>query len=165
MAERKPQVAKWLDTSRQFLFKTVEAVRDEDWSRVAHSDHIGWTVRDVLSHVTGAEPGLTAIVTRAQAEGSYVPRPDFDLDFFNRRQVEKRAEKTPADLLAEMESNRATTIKLLTDLPEAALDLPVRHPIYGDMTVEDIFRIIGFHERLHADEIRAATARSTSARH
>jgi hypothetical protein len=32
----------------------------------------------------------------------------------------------------------------------------VRHPSYGDMTVEDVFRLIGFHERLHADEIRAA---------
>ena len=35
--------------------------------------------------------------------------------------------------------------------------IPVRHPSYGDMTVEDVFRLIGFHERLHADEIRAAT--------
>jgi uncharacterized protein (TIGR03083 family) len=157
MSERKPQLEKWLDSSRQFLSKTVNAVRDEDWARVAHSDNIGWTVRDVLAHVTGAEPSLGAIINRAQAEGHYIPRPDFDLDLFNRRQVEKRAEKSPADLLAEIESNRSATLKLLAGLPEFALDLPVRHPTYGDMTVEDIFRIIGFHERLHADEIRAAT--------
>jgi uncharacterized protein (TIGR03083 family) len=162
MADRKLQIAKWLESSRRFLCKTIEAVRDEEWSRVAHSDNVGWTVRDVLAHVTGAEPSLVAIINRAQADGSYIPRPDFDLDFFNRRQVEKRAGKSPADLSAEMESNRAATLKLLADLPESALDLPVRHPTYGDMTVEDIFRIIGFHERLHADEIRAATARSTS---
>jgi uncharacterized protein (TIGR03083 family) len=161
MSERKPQLEKWLDSSRQFLSKTVEAVRDEDWARVAHSDNIGWTVRDVLAHITGAEPALTAIIVRAQADGNYVPRPDFDLDFYNRRQVEKRAGKSPRDLLAEMDSHRAATLKLLADLPEAALDLPVRHPTYGDMTVEDVFRIIGFHERLHADEIRAALSHST----
>jgi uncharacterized protein (TIGR03083 family) len=163
MADRKLQIAKWLESSRRFLCKIIEAVHDEEWSRVAHSDSVGWTVRDVLAHVTGAEPSLVALISRAQADGSYVPRPDFDLDFFNRRQVEKRAGKSPADLLAEVESNRAATLKVLADLPESALDLPVRHPTYGDMTVEDIFRIIGFHERLHADEIRAATARSTSA--
>jgi uncharacterized protein (TIGR03083 family) len=162
MSERKHQLEKWLASSRQFLATTVQTVRDEDWSRVAHSDNVGWTVRDVLAHVTGAEPGLGAIISRAQAEGSYIPRPDFDLDFFNRRQVEKRATKSPRDLLAELESNRAATLKLLTDLPESALDLPVRHPTYGDMTVEDIFRIVGFHERLHADEIRTATLRSAS---
>jgi uncharacterized protein (TIGR03083 family) len=160
MSERKQRIEEWLASSRQFLMTTLQTVRDEDWSRVAHSDSVGWTVRDVLAHVTGAEPGLAAIINRAQADGSYVPRPDFDLNFFNRRQVEKRAEKSPRALLAEMESNRAATLKLLADLPESALDLPVRHPTYGDMTGEDIFRIIGFHERLHADEIRAAIPRS-----
>lgn len=162
MSDRKQKIEEWLASSRQFLIGTVKAVRDENWARVAHKDSVGWTVRNVLAHVTGAEPSLGAIINRTQAEGHYIPRPDFDLDFFNRRQVEKRAEKTPADLMAEMESNRAATLKLLADLPEAALDLPVRHPTYGDMTIEDTFRIIGFHERLHADEIRAATACSAS---
>jgi len=157
MSERKQKIEEWLASSRQFLIGIVKAVRDENWARVAHSDSVGWTARDVLAHVTGAEPSLGAIINRAQAEGRYIPRPDFDLDFFNRRQVEKRAEKPPADLLAEIDGNRSATLKLLAGLPESALDLPVRHPTYGDMTVEDIFRIIGFHERLHADEIRAAT--------
>jgi uncharacterized protein (TIGR03083 family) len=161
MSERKQKIEEWLASSRQFLSQTVEAVSNEDWSRVAHTDAVGWTAREVLAHVTGAEPSLVAIIARAQAEGRYVPRPNFNLDYWNRRQVEKRAEKSPRDLLAEMESNRAATLKLLAELPEAALDLPVRHPSYGDMTVEDVFRIIGFHERLHADEIRAATAFQT----
>jgi uncharacterized protein (TIGR03083 family) len=157
MSERKQRIEEWLASSRRFLLAVVEAVPDKDWSRVAHSDAASWTARDVLAHVTGAEPSLGAIISRAQSEGSYIPRPNFDLDFWNRRQVEKRAGKSPRDLLAEMESNRAATFKLLADLPESALDLPVRHPSYGDMTVEDVFRIIGFHERLHADEIRAVS--------
>ena len=158
MPERKRWIEEWLGSSRRFLLSVIEAVRDEDWQHVAHDDEARWTARDVLAHVVGAEPSLLGLVTRAQAEGRYVPRPDFDLDFWNRRQVEKRAEKSPADLLAELDSNRVATLKLLADLPESALDLPVRHPSYGDMTVEDVFRLIGFHERLHADEIRKVTA-------
>ena len=157
MSERKHKIQGWLESSRQFLLSMVQTVPDEDWSRVAHLDSAGWTARDVLAHIVGAESSMTAIIARTQDEGSYAPRPDFDLAFWNRRQVEKRAKKSLADLLAELESNRAATLKLLADLPEAALDLPVRHPAYGDMIVEDVFRIIGFHERLHADEIRAAT--------
>ncbi len=159
MSERKQSIQAWLASSRQFLLSVVQAVSDEDWSRVAHHDQTGWMARDVLAHVAGAEPSLTGLVTRAQAEGRFVPRPDFDLDFWNRRQVERRAGKSPRDLMAEMESNRAATLKLLADLPETALDLPVQHPSYGEMTVEDVFRIIGFHERLHADEIRAAASK------
>jgi uncharacterized protein (TIGR03083 family) len=155
MSERKQKIEEWLASSRQFLMEIAQSVKAENWSRVAHTDSVGWTARDVLAHVTGAEPSLVGIITRAQAEGSYVPRPDFDLDFWNRRQVEKRADKSPADLLAEMATNRAATLKLLADLPEATLDMPVRHPSYGDMTVEDVFRLIGFHERLHAGEIRS----------
>jgi uncharacterized protein (TIGR03083 family) len=154
MLERKHHIEEWLASSRGFLRSTVEAMRSEDWSRVAHTDSAGWTVRDLVAHVVGAEPSMVAIITQTQARGRYAPRPDFDLDFWNRRQVEKRAEKSPADLVAEMEQNRAATFKLLAELPESALDLPVRHPAYGDMTVEDVFRIIGFHERLHAEEIR-----------
>jgi uncharacterized damage-inducible protein DinB len=159
MSERKQRIEEWLASSRGFLSSVVGAAHEEDWLRVAHTDSVGWTVRDVLAHVVGAEPSLAGVITRAQADGRYVPRPDFDLDFWNRRQVEKRASKSPAGLRAEMESNRAATLKLLADLPESALDVPVRHPAYGDMTVEDVFRLIGFHERLHADEIRVAALR------
>ena len=162
MPERKRRIEEWLDSSRRFLLSVVEAVREEDWQRVAHDDQARWTARNVLAHVVGAEPSLLGIITRAQAEGHYVPRPDFDLDFWNRRQVEKRAEKSPADLMAELDRNRVATLKLLADLPESALDIPVRHPSYGDMVVEDVFRLIGFHERLHADEIRGVTAKRLS---
>jgi hypothetical protein len=129
MPERKRCIEEWLASSRRFLLSVIEAVRDEDWQRVAHDDKARWTARDVLAHVVGAEPSLLGIITRAQA-----------------------------DLLAELDSNRVATLKLLADLPESALDFPVRHPSYGDMTVEDVFRLIGFHERLHADEIRNVTA-------
>jgi hypothetical protein len=161
MSERKRRIEEWLASSRRFLLSVVEGTRDEDWQRVAHDDQARWTARDVLAHVVGAEPSLLGIITRAQADGHYVPRPDFDLDFWNRRQVEKRAEKSPADLVAELGRNRVATLKLLADLPESALDFPVRHPSYGDMTVEDVFRLIGFHERLHAGEILAVTASKT----
>jgi uncharacterized protein (TIGR03083 family) len=154
MLERKQYIEEWLASSRGFLQSVIEAMRSEDWSRAAQTDSAGWTARDLLAHVVGAEPSMAAIITQTQAGGRYAPRPDFDLDYWNRRQVEKRAEKSPADLAAEMDRNRAATLKLLAELPEPALDLPVRHPAYGDMTVEDIFRIIGFHERLHAEEIR-----------
>ncbi len=154
MSERKRHIEEWLGSSRRFLLSVIQEVRDEDWQHVAHDDQARWTARDVLAHVVGAEPSLVGIITRAQAEGHYVPRPDFDLDFWNRRQVEKRAEKSLADLMAELDLNRVATLKLLADLPEPALDIPVRHPSYGDLIVEDVFRLIGFHERLHADEIR-----------
>jgi len=163
MPERKRHIEEWLASSRRFLLSVIEVVREEDWQRVAHDDKAGWTARDVLAHVVGAEPSLLGIITRAQAEGHYVPRPDFDLGLWNRRQVEKRVGKSPADLLAELDSNRVATLELLADLPESALDFPVRHPSYGDMTVEDVFRLIGFHERLHADEIRVGAFRPTSA--
>ncbi len=154
MSERKRHIEEWLASSRRFLLSVIQEVGDEDWQRVAHDDPARWTARDVLAHVVGAEPSLAGIVTRAQAEGHYVSRPDFDLDLWNRRQVEKRAEKSLADLVAELDQNRAATLSLLAGLPEPALDFPVQHPSYGEMTVEDVFRIIGFHERLHADEIR-----------
>ena len=88
------------------------------------------------------------------------PPPTAEPAALNDRSV--RAEKSPADLLAEAETNRAATLQLLADLPEAALDLPVKHPAYGDMIVEDVFRIIGFHERLHAEEIRRVIDRTGS---
>ncbi len=158
MSERKQRIEEWLASSRQFLLSAVQSVSEANWAEVAHHDAAGWTARDVLAHIVGAEPSMIAILERVQVGGGFSPRPDFDLDYWNRRQVEKRAAKAPAELLAELESSRAATLKLLAELPEAVLDLPVRHPAYGDMIAEDVFRIIGFYERLHADEIRAAAA-------
>ncbi len=155
MSERKQRIEDWLASSRRFLLSCVRRVPESDWSRVVHTDQSNWTARDLLAHIAGAEPSMLAIIGRMQAESRYVPRADFDLDYWNRRQVEKRAAKTPEDLLSEMETNRAVTLRLLAELSDDTLDLLVQHPAYGEMTVEDIFRVIGFHERLHGAELPA----------
>ncbi len=162
MSERKQRIEEWLASSRSFLFQAAGALNEAGWQRLSHRDGSGWTARDVLAHIAGAEPSMYYIIAEAQAQGSHTPRPGFDLNYWNRRQVEKRASKSPQDLLTELENSRAATRKLLAEMSESTLDLRVRHPAYGDMIVEDVFRTIGFHERLHAEELLSAAGTASS---
>ncbi|MFQ6058123.1 MAG: DinB family protein [Anaerolineae bacterium] len=115
----------------------------------------GWTsVGDILRHLAGAERGMLTVAQRC-ARGK--PPPDytgFDLDRYNARQVEKRAAQSVAQTLDEMAASRAELLNFLDGLTEAQLAMPARHPIFGDVTVGQLLRIIASHEGMHRKDIR-----------
>ena len=59
MPGRKERIKMWLGLSRELLLGAVAQAGDANWGQVAHAD-AGWTARDLLAHVTGAEPSMGA---------------------------------------------------------------------------------------------------------
>ena len=127
----------------------------------------GWTVRQLLGHLASAEVSMNALIARAVAAGragqpasTLVPatsdgRP-FDLDFWNRRQLEKRAEQPPSALRLELTEARAKNLRDLKALTPDDLITPAWHPMLGETTVEGIYKIIGIHMRDHTRAIKKA---------
>jgi len=128
-----------------------------DWRRPVHGHTEGWTARDALAHLVTAGAGLLR-AAQLMAEGALRMSPDFDLDRWNQRQVEKQAGRTVADLRADLEALNGHVLAYLDQLSaaETALDRRGQHAVFGDVSVEDILRRIYRHEREHAQEIRAA---------
>jgi hypothetical protein len=121
---------------------------------VASTENPEWRVCDILAHLAGAEPGLLSTIKRFLT-GTELP-PDFDLDRWNRRQVEKQADLSIEDLVLSLQESRRQAWPLLDSLSEEDLDVVGTHPAGFRTTVEGIFTTIANHELDHGNEIRHA---------
>jgi hypothetical protein len=132
----------------------------EQWLTPVPSDEgAQWTARDVLAHIAVSEGGQLGQVTRCLAGEVTVPD-DFDLARFNRRSVQKQAERPVAEMLAEIESGHARVLEQLGKTAEADLDKTGRHARGDVLNVEQFFIRITEHRLEHAQQIEKAVASS-----
>ena len=120
-----------------------------------YSEENQWTARDVLAHLAGAERSLL-VLFRNVADGGPGATPDFDLNRYNRRVVEKTAEASVEDLLVTFKARRANTIAFTAMLDDAALDNVGNHPTEGEHTLEGLIAIAYLHTHWHIGDIQQA---------
>lgn len=152
---RTAQIRQNLAEARQQLERVLNAAEAHQDVTV-FSDGQGWTVRHLTIHLADAERGNSRQAMGIAAGQEVIP-PDFDLDRYNRRAIEKRGEMTFAEARAALAASRAELLAWLDTVDDAALDAQGRHATLKTMSVAEILDLIAWHERLHtADIARAA---------
>ena len=63
---------------------------------------------------------------------------------------------TPEQLLADFRVSRQATIDFVTAIRDDQFALQGRHPFFGMITIEDLFKLIYRHNMMHARDIRRA---------
>jgi len=152
MADRKEAIRKHLETTRAILLGVVSRLSAEDWNRQVASSEGAWTAQQALAHLATAEAGQIAI-GRRMLTGEARLRDDFDLNYWNQRQVEKLKGWSPAELLNDLGASRQTLLSWIDGLNEADLDKSGQHGRGDIVTVEQLCFRIGEHEAEHAKEI------------
>src|SRR5574341_1596365 len=100
----------------------LNGLTTDQWQTPVPSDEgTQWTAKDVLAHIAVSEGGQLGQITRCLAGEVTVPD-DFDLNRFNRRSVQKQADRVVADMLKEIEAGHAQVLELLDKVPEADFD-------------------------------------------
>lgn len=140
-----------LASARQYLESVLDAVGDR-WDVQVYSDGAGWTVRELLIHLADADRGNNRQVMKYAVGEDVIPA-DFDLDRYNRRAVEKRAEMTPDEARQSLAGTRAELVAWLDTADEAMLDKEGRHATLRIVSVSELLDIMTAHERGHANDI------------
>lgn len=151
----KEQLKATLNETRGELLGWAETLREADWTQPVYSHGEEWTTLDVFRHLTWAEGGMARLIQQIR-QGEEGAPPDFDLDRYNARGVEKFADKTPAELLEMMTRNRQWVLEILNDLEPAELALAGRHGSGRILSIAQILDTIAMHEQQHLDEMREA---------
>jgi hypothetical protein len=96
----------------------------------------GWNGRQILAHVASIEWSYPRLIDVARAatepprpkpeEAPGPARPAGGINDYNARQVEKRADATVSELIAEFEKNRAATIAAFESADDALFSIPIR---------------------------------------
>jgi uncharacterized protein (TIGR03083 family) len=154
--DKKEYIRHKLAAARQALLSSLENLSKEQWETAVFSEEEeGWRVADVLRHLVAAERGMMNLIERIRLGEEGVPA-DFDLHRYNTSMVRKSKEKTPSDLLAEMDENRQRLLQLLESIEEGEWQTKGRHASLHVMTIEEIFKTIALHDKMHGRDIRQA---------
>jgi len=152
LSERIHTIKNELVSSRQHLNRILDQVGDR-WDARVYSDGAAWTVRQLLTHLAISDRGQTNVVAGI-AEGREVVPADFDLERYNQRSVEKRADMTVEQARAELAASREQLNAWLDNIDDAVLDKQGRHASLQILSIERIMlEMMAGHERNHADDI------------
>ena len=120
-----------LRSSQRNLLDRLGALPEEQFEQGRYEG--GWNARQILAHVASIEwtyPRLIDVARRGAPEGSSKPTQARaargGIGSYNERQVEKRAQASVAELLAEFQKNRDATIEAVQQADEALLQVHIR---------------------------------------
>jgi uncharacterized damage-inducible protein DinB len=144
-----------LAASRQALLDQI-ADLSEDALDQRYGD--GWTIREILTHLLNAEEDhCRVIAVVAKGEAHRIPAV-FALDEHNQARLTERGRLSRSALLAALDEQRSKTEALFNRLSEDQLAMIAPHPALGEKTLDEIFRVMALHERMHTREIAIARA-------
>ena len=144
-----------VDAQRE-LSETLDRVGPDEWQRL--SPNAGWTIQDLLIHLSTAEVGFVPTLRRMAAGEGGVPA-DFDPDRWNAGQLRRRrGETTLEQLRADLDAAHQAMLALLDQVDAAALEHRGQLSSGAEGSTEDNFRLVAQHKRTHTADIRAALA-------
>jgi uncharacterized damage-inducible protein DinB len=140
-----------MQVTRDQLLALVENLEQDDLAwRLSGK---GWSIRDNLAHLTDAERAHRGFVN-AVLEGRAVRLEGFDLDRWNEEHVARRAEQSTEDILSDLRAQRQETLAFIAIIPSDAWEKRGNHPALGEVSVRQVIKVIGVHERMHLKQIR-----------
>ncbi len=164
--DRTMKLRSGLDDALSNLMAVLPGADNEAGWEITTADD-GWTVRQMVAHLAVTEFSMNGLIAQALAAAAagtpgvgLTPagkdgRP-FDLDFWNHRQVEKRAAQPPSALRVELTETRTQTLRNLKAMTPDQLATPAWQPALGNTTVEAIYKIMALHMRDHTRAIKKA---------
>ena len=142
-----------LRTEGDKLLALFEALTPEQWQIVIYTDGMTWTIKDLLAHQISAEKEFQFYGRDVLSGGPGAPE-NFDINRFNNNAVAQQTDRTPAELLATFRATRQASIDFVVAIQSDQWTLQGRHPFFGMMKIEDLFKLIYRHNMLHLRDLR-----------
>src|SRR6476469_58727 len=109
-SKRTAALRRELEQAQRDLLEVLDGVAPDGWSRPSPNE--GWTIRDLLTHLTTSESAFIPTLRRMAAGDGGVPA-DFDPNRWNAGQLRRRTEQDGEQLSAELLTAHAEMLALL----------------------------------------------------
>lgn len=147
-------VQPFAESYRSARERTLAALRRADEAGFARATgNEGWTVRDEFVHIAASDADFSRTLGGI-LDGVAVDMTIFaDIDDRNARNLAARANRTPAQILADLEASGPAIQSLLARLTDAD---EARQPDGMPFPLRGLIEGYGMHEAYHAGQIEAA---------
>jgi hypothetical protein len=154
MTGRVDEAKQQLAEARWYLNKVLDQVGDR-WDAQVYTEGESWTVKQVLLHLMITDKGHNNMMM-AIARGENTIPDDFDLDRYNRRSVEKRADVSPEQARAALTQTAAEREAWLDTIDDDVMLKQGRHGSMRILTIGQILDVVADHDRSHGNDIAKA---------
>ena len=156
MSDRHDLIHKRLQAEGDKVLAMFEALTPAQWQITLYTDGMIWSIKDVLAHQISAERKFQYYGRDILHGGEGAPE-GFVINDFNNAEVASMADRSIPDLLNDLRSVRQDTIDLLlNEIKDGDFEKRGRHPFFGSMSIEEMFKLIYRHNMMHARDIRRA---------
>ncbi len=153
MSEKHVFIQKRLRDEGDKLLALFESLTPEQWQTVIYGEGMAWTVKDLLAHQVSVEREFQYYGRDILNGGPGAPE-DFSIDAFNNNAVARLADRRPDQLLGDFHVARQDTIDFVGSIKDDQFAWQGRHPFFGMMMIEDMFKLMYRHNMMHARDIR-----------
>jgi hypothetical protein len=116
----------------------------------------GWTVKEVLGHLTAWELVFNRALVDYQKGNPPYFMDEQDFDLFNKEAVDYRSGWTLEEVIQEWKEVRATLKKTIQKLKSTDLKMELVTPWGSERTVAELIEIVGEHESEHLEDLGRA---------
>ncbi|HLF28928.1 MAG TPA: DinB family protein [Anaerolineae bacterium] len=155
MTVQRDLIQKRLRDEGDKLITMFERLSPEQQSLTLYSDGMDWSLKDLLAHLTSAERAFLYYGRDILNGGAGAPE-GFDLNGFNQREVGQLRERAFAQLIDDLRAVRRETIEFVGQIADADFARRGRHPFFGQMSIDEMFKLIYRHTMLHLRDVRRA---------
>ena len=145
---------------REKTKKIITDANEEQLKKKMSEHNESWTVLEVAKHIYTSEDGMVKLMKQIKDHSDPNTLPgvpeDFDLDRYNKRQVQKLQELTKEDILTKLSESRANFVTFVENLTEKDLSKKGRHASLRVLSIEEILQLISSHETEHQNKLMNA---------
>lgn len=150
----KQEITDTIRQGNQRVTRTFSALTEEQLNTRVHFDAIGWTAKQLLAHLAGRAPGYDRVIGMAE-RGAGSP-PGFDVNEYNQRIVDERANQSRDALIAEFLTAHEALIARVNGMSDAQLSTTMQWR-QAMMPLGDVLRLSGGqHSINHTAEMEKA---------
>jgi hypothetical protein len=146
--------ARELERNRAIFTAFLEELDETAWTAPVGTEN--YSPRQTVAHLAGACKSMTRMGYNWIAAKDTIIRPDFDLNFFNARQQEKRAQMPNAALVEEWIAAQKDLIALMETVRPEDLVKRGDHPLEKNAPLRRLFEIVTTHEADHIHRVMDA---------
>jgi uncharacterized protein (TIGR03083 family) len=155
MSAKHDLIRKRLHDEGDKLVSLFERLTPDQWQQTIYTDGMIWSIKDLLAHQISAERKFIFYGRDILNGGEGAPE-GFQINAFNNAEVASMTDRTPEQLLTGMRSVRQETIDFVDNMQAADFDRRGRHPFFGMMSIEEMFKLIYRHNMMHTRDVRRA---------
>lgn len=125
----------------------------KQWEACIYMQESIWNLHDLLAHFVSAEIGRKKLIIDVASGGKGAP-PDFEIDQFNRQEVERLSVEPNSKLLHKFNEERNHLFEFVSALSPQDLNCTGNDPFLGEVPLSEMIKLTYRHLQIHLRDAR-----------